>query len=82
MLRQQSDVLPFEFAEFAKELIETVLNPSGKSRVVVICDEANYMPFFKQEELLQRYLDLFSAKDFQFVLVAGLFPWESNPNLP
>jgi histone H3/H4 len=80
--RQQSDILPFEFAEFAGELIAEVLEPRGKSRLILICDEANRLPLHKQEDLLERYLELFGSKQVQFLFVAGLAPWEKTRNLP
>ncbi len=77
-----SSVLPFEFAEFAHELVTNVLAPRDKSRLVVLCDEANQMPIFKQEEILERYLELFSSKRVQFVFVAGMVPWDTKAFLP
>ena len=79
---QYSTILPFEFPEFAHELIRNVLLARGKKRLVVLCDEANQMPIFKQEEILERYLELFSSKQIQFVFVAGMVPWESKTFLP
>ncbi len=80
--RQQSDVLPFEFAEFAAELIDKVLKPKGKNRVVIICDDANLMPLYKQEAILERYLELFSFKRVQFLFVAGHMSWERKTYIP
>lgn len=79
---KHSQILPFEFAEFANELIENVLAQHGKKAVVVLCDEANNIPLFSQEKILDRYLDLFSSKKVQFLFVAGLLPWESKEYLP
>lgn len=79
---QHSSILPFEFAEFAHELVANVLEPNGKKRLVVLCDEANQMPIFKQEAILERYLELFSSKKIQFVFVAGMVPWDNKQFLP
>ncbi len=79
---RHSNVLPFEFAEFAHELVANVLKPRDKSRLVVLCDEANQMPIFRQEEILERYLELFSSKRVQFVFVAGMVPWDTKAFLP
>lgn len=78
----QPDVLPFEFAEFTEELVATVLQPNGRQSVIFLCDEANHMPIFKQEQLLDRYLELFSAKRVQFVFVAGFCPNDEKHSLP
>ena len=68
----QADVLPFEFVEFTHEITQKVLTRHGKSRVVILCDEANLLSSFFQEEILNRYFDLFCPQQFQFVFVAGL----------
>ena len=77
-----SEILPFEFAEFANEIISNVLIPNNKKRIIILCDEANHMPLFKQEEILERYFDLFGSKKLQFLFVAGLVPWDNKPFLP
>ena len=76
--KQQADVLPFEFVEFAQELSKNVLLPKGKKRTIILCDEANLLPSFFQEEILERYFGLFCAQQFQFVFVAGLLPWHDR----
>ncbi len=76
--KQQADVLPFEFVEFAQELSKKVLLPKGKKRTILLCDEANLLPSFFQEEILDRYFGLFCAQQFQFVFVAGLLPWHDR----
>jgi hypothetical protein len=78
----QSDVLPFEFAEFTDELVSNVLEPQEKSHVIFLCDEANQMPIYRQEQVLERYLELFSMRRAQFLFVAGLLPSERTPYLP
>ncbi len=77
-----SQVLPFEFAEFSQELIENVLAAHGMNRLVVLCDEANLIPIFDQEEILSQCLEVFSSKRVQFVFVAGLAPWDDKVYLP
>jgi len=79
---RHSPILPFEFAEFAQELVANVLMAHGKKRVVFLCDEANQMPIFRQEQILERYLELFSSKEIQFLFVAGLVPWDKKSYLP
>jgi Cdc6-like AAA superfamily ATPase len=80
--RQQSDVLPFEFAEFISEITRYVLMPKNKKRLLILCDEANHMPMFYQQEILERYFELFNAKQVQFLFVAGVAHWEESPSLP
>ncbi len=80
--RRQADVLPFEFAEFADELLNKTFNKFKKERIIVFCDEANTLPIFDQEDILQRYLDLFAAKKVQFLFVAGYVKLENIQNLP
>jgi Cdc6-like AAA superfamily ATPase len=80
--RQQSDVLPFEFAEFIDELNKYVLGREKKKRFVIICDEANKMPLFEQEQILERYIELFNTKQVLFLFVAGLRKWEEFVELP
>jgi Cdc6-like AAA superfamily ATPase len=80
--RQQSDVLPFEFAEFVSELTTYVLAPHNKARLLILCDEANHMPMFAQQEILERYFELFNSKQVQFLFVAGIAHWEDSPSLP
>lgn len=75
-------ILPFEFLEFAEELYESVLLPNGKTRVVALCDEANVLPQFEQENILERYLSLFAVRQIQFLFVAGFYPWDQIPSLP
>jgi Cdc6-like AAA superfamily ATPase len=79
---QQSDLLPFEFAEFAHELKENVLKPLGKDRLLILCDEANHMPIFQQEAILERYFDLFNSKQVQFLFVASQMSRDNDTALP
>jgi len=75
-------ILPFEFAEFVEELTVEVLQPRGYNRVVFLCDEANHMPLFCQEQLLDQCLDLFRGKGAQFLFVGGYLPIDGDPLLP
>ena len=75
-------ILPFEFAEFADQLIQDVLRPKGISKIVVFCDESNHTKLYKQEQLLERYLELFSSRRVQFLFVAGVGPWTKKEYLP
>lgn len=77
-----SELLPFEFAEFAHELITNALVMLRRERVVLLCDEANCMPVSRQEQILERYLELFSARQVQFVFVAGVWPRMTDTYLP
>jgi hypothetical protein len=70
--------LPFEFVEFTQEISRNVLSEHGKNRVVILCDEANLLPDFFQEEILSRYFELFCPQQFQFVFVAGFLPWHDR----
>jgi len=79
---QQSDILPFEFAEFAHEIKENVLKPLGRKRIIILCDEVNHMPIFQQEAILERYFDLFSSKQIQFLFVAGFMHWDTEMPVP
>jgi AAA+ ATPase superfamily predicted ATPase len=65
------DTFPFEFFEFVEEIKKETLRPNGKERIITICDEANKLPVFQQTEILERYLELFAARQVQFVFVAG-----------
>jgi len=65
------DVLPFEFFEFVEEIKKESLHPYRKERIIAICDEANKLPIFQQADILERYLELFAAKQVLFVFVAG-----------
>lgn len=76
------NVLPFEFAEFVDELTVGVLHAHGFRRIVFLCDEANVMPLFRQEQLLEQYLDLFRSKGGQFLFVAGMLAGDDNLVLP
>lgn len=80
--KQQSEVLPFEFAEFVDELISRALKPLGKERVVVLCDEANLLPIFEQQDILERYFELFNHKNVQFLFVAGFQDGQAKLTLP
>ncbi len=77
-----SDILPFEFAEFVDELISGVLSRYNKNRIIVMCDDANNLPIFTQEEILTRYFEIFRAKNVQFVFVAAWQRWEQNIRIP
>lgn len=76
--QEQPPILPFEFLEFCEELLG-VLRDKGKNRVVVLCDEANLLPFEQQRDILGRYVDLFTSRSVQFLFVAGVHRWESVP---
>ncbi|HEY0045327.1 MAG TPA: hypothetical protein VGB44_01305, partial [Flavobacterium sp.] len=80
--QSNSDILPFEFLEFVDAINKYVLPEFNKSRIIVLCDEANHLPFFNQHEILERYLELFSAKSIQFLFVAGFLSFESINELP
>jgi AAA+ ATPase superfamily predicted ATPase len=69
--RKQLDILPFEFLKFVDTLYASVLKEHGIDRIVVLCDEANLLPEFRQHEILERYLELFAARYVQFLFVAG-----------
>lgn len=73
------DILPFEFFEFIEEIKKETLLPKGKERIIVICDEANKLPIFQQAAILDRYIELFAAKQVQFVFVAAPFSKEIGP---
>jgi energy-coupling factor transporter ATP-binding protein EcfA2 len=77
----RSNLLPFEFFEFAEAIQNDVLKPLGKSKLVAICDEANLLSLIQQQEILDRYLELFLRKKVQFVFVAARLP-VGSPNLP
>ena len=79
--KQSSEVLPFEFGEFVDELIH-VVQKKGKHRIVVLCDDANRMPMFKQEDILTRYFDLFRSKKVLFLFVAAWQDWERDVHVP
>jgi Cdc6-like AAA superfamily ATPase len=64
-----SEILPFEFFHFLDELFDVVLHKYSIQRIVLICDEANKLPLFQQKELLLRYLELFAARNVQFLMV-------------
>jgi len=76
------DTLPFEFFEFVEEIKKETLRSNGKERIIAICDEANKLPIFQQAEILERYLELFAAKQVQFVFVAGYRPGEKVGPVP
>jgi hypothetical protein len=79
---KQSPVLPFEFGEFVGQLITDALHPRGKTKVVILCDEANHAQFYEQEQLLERYFELFSSRRVQFLFVAGHGPWREKEYIP
>lgn len=79
---KHAPILPFEFAEFVAQLIKAVLIPRGKARIIVLCDESNHIKLCQQEQILSRYLELFSAKRVQFVFVAGIGPWNEQEYVP
>ena len=80
--KRASDILPFEFAEFVDELMMEVLSHYNKIRIVALCDDANRLPMFKQEEILSRYIDLFRRKKVQFLFVAAWHKWEEDVHIP
>ena len=76
------DTLPFEFFEFIEEIMEVTLKPKKKNRIIILCDEANKLSIFQQSEILERYLELFAARDVQFLFVAGYLRGGKIENLP
>lgn len=79
---KQAPLLPFEFGEFVKQLTEDVLHPAGKDKIVVLCDEANHAKFYEQEQILERYFELFSSRRVQFLFVAAQGPWQQKEYIP
>ncbi len=79
---KQSDLLPFEFFELLAELKQAVLTKFGKTRVVVLCDEANVLTYGQQMDLLERHIQLFADGRVQFLFVVGLVPYDRQLNLP
>ena len=59
-----------------------VTRPSGINRIILLCDDANLMPVYKQEALLEHNLELFSSRRVQFLFSAGIYPWEAKPYQP
>ena len=51
-------------------------------RFIILCDEANQLPLFQQEDLLHRFLELFNSRNTQFVFIAGRASWEDKFFLP
>lgn len=70
------DILPFEFIEFAKELTDILFMSYDKSKLVVFCDEANKLPLSQQKEMVEKYIQVFTSKNIQFLFVARLYPKE------
>jgi hypothetical protein len=58
-----------EFLDLLDELFEKVCRPRNIDKFVLVCDEANHLPFRDQQGMLLRYVELFSAKHTQFVMV-------------
>jgi hypothetical protein len=79
--RQQA-VLPFEFGEFVSQLTSDVLMPRGKRKIIIFCDEANHASIYKQEQILERYFELFSSRRVQFLFVAAQGPWQEKEYVP
>jgi hypothetical protein len=77
-----SRVLPFEFVELTEEVIASALAPKGKSEIIVICDEANLLPIYYQQAILDASLEMFGSKRIRFAFVAGHLHWESIPAVP
>ncbi len=79
---RQSSILPFEFGEFVTQLLTDVLEPKGKEKIIVLCDEANHAKFYQQEQILERYFELFSSRRVQFLFVAAQGPWQEREYIP
>lgn len=75
-------IQPFEFSELVDMLMRDVLLPAGLSRIAVLCDEANNLSIYLQEEMLSRFLEIFSSRKVQFLFVAGGMTWDENPLIP
>ena len=61
--------LSVELLDLIDELLEDVARPREIDQFVMLCDEANLMPFSEQKDLLLRYVELFAAKNTQFAMV-------------
>lgn len=79
---KQLTILPFEFGEFVSQLLTDVLRPRGKEKIVVLCDEANHAKLYEQEQILERYFELFSSRRVQFLFVAAQGPWQEREYIP
>lgn len=66
-----STVYPFEFVEFAEELING-LEAHGVNRLAILLDEANKLSLSVQQQVLSDFLDLFSSHRVSFAFVAGI----------
>jgi hypothetical protein len=64
-----TSLLPFEFFDLTEELITKVLHQSGITAVAMICDEATKFSTTEQQELLARYVEMFTARQVRFAVV-------------
>jgi hypothetical protein len=76
------DVLPFEYAEFIDEINKYVLSPKKKKRMIIFTDNLNHLDLNFQEDILERYLDLFKTKQGQFFFIVGFSNWNKQPLYP
>ncbi|MCX6230530.1 MAG: P-loop NTPase fold protein [Bacteroidetes bacterium] len=68
---QNSTIQTFEILELIKEIKNTILKKYSKTKIVLICDEADKLTEKEQYHLLKDYLDFFGANQFNFLIVVA-----------
>lgn len=63
----------FEHLELIREIKNTILKENSRTKIMLICDEANKLTEKEQYYILQNYLDFFGANQFNFLLVTSNF---------
>lgn len=61
----------FEILELIKEIKNSIQKDFSKSRIVLICDEANKLTEEAQEIILNNYLDFLGSNQFNFLLIGS-----------
>lgn len=59
----------FEFLLLLDELME-ILDAHGLNKILVLCDQLNHLSAKRNFELFSNYIDVFSSKRIQFVVIA------------
>ena len=63
----------FELLELIREIKNTILKEHSRTKIMLICDEANKLTEKEQYYILQNYLDFFGTNQFNFLLVVSNF---------
>jgi hypothetical protein len=65
-------IMPYEFSEYARDIIDYVLYPKEYEKIVVLCDETNQFPIRVQKRAVEANIEIFRNGGVQFLFVMSI----------